>query len=509
MDRGEARSNSNKRARKDSMNSPSQASAAARQPPKRIKMRNVKSPSTVALFLRRELDVIARRLGRLTSPYLDKAIDIITGETGQQINREGELELDINALTAGAVEKLYKLVIEQEQKAPDGFQAQAVSEADQERTFSLEKWKSFLYKHHYIHLVEFTAQDGDLTIVISGGQAEGLDTMEKRGLRIARNGLRIALIACSTKLDSSLPGWRARIVETIPPKAAGHLAIAELSDGTPQAFKHLIMAAHHSPADGDPASAFIIQKDLILEGLCDIAKLSNQYNALQLIAGNVPRWIDNFLPRTWMFKDDPDCYADQIECLWIAYEFGLHTLFHQICFDLAYVYEFVFLNPRLMPDGVFGHIYRCREAYTTWLMADVLDYRDKLHEATKPGVHVSGSVCRDPSKASQCAAEQLRLLNRWIKDENLRTNPAQCSWGSEIRSPLDYFGSSPEVRNLWKIHPPNKTCGLSRLADKISEIRKDGKMWLLQWMAEKGDEARLVTEEHVQYMAAQKQKIPW
>jgi hypothetical protein len=75
---------------------------------------------------------------------------------------------------------------------------------------------------------------------------------------------------------------------------------------------------------------FKIKEKLSLKEVRDIAKLSHQYEALHLIARNVPTWVDRLVPKVWKPKNVPDTASDHLELLWISYEFGLESLFKQV-----------------------------------------------------------------------------------------------------------------------------------------------------------------------------------
>jgi hypothetical protein len=138
-----------------------------------------------------------------------------------------------------------------------------------------------------------------LTVVITGGDSDEVSDNNK--------GMRMALTVCSSTTDNALPGWRDRIHRMKCPEIPGHLPIAELSEGTPEVFRHLITAAHHYSANGEP---FMVEDELSLKQVRDIAIPSHQYQAIQLIAGNVPGWVEAHIPSGWELDDTPDTYLD-------------------------------------------------------------------------------------------------------------------------------------------------------------------------------------------------------
>lgn len=166
----------------------------------------------------------------------------------------------------------------------------------------------------------FTAAEGNLTLVITGGKSDEVFVWERDE--------KIAMTVCSEKVDKALPGWRNRITRTTDPKIPGHLPIVELAEGTPAVFQHLIAAAHFSPTEDLPE--FIIEDGLSIKEIYNIAMLSHQYGALRLIAGNVPGWLEDhdFDASGWKLDELDEFYDSQLEYMWIAYEFGVNKVFH-------------------------------------------------------------------------------------------------------------------------------------------------------------------------------------
>jgi hypothetical protein len=187
-----------------------------------------------------------------------------------------------------------------------------------------------------------------------------------------------------------MPNWRSLMGENRDciSTAGGLLNLAHISTGTPVVFQHLIAAAHHSPTESNPT--FIIKEDLGLEQLRDLAKLSHELETLQVIASNVPAWVEKLYPPDWSLSEtnvaragskgsDDSGYCGQLEHNWIAYEFGLESIFDQIwyvsglsilcvgfirisqltssiSFNLAYVAKASFSNPDSLPPGIYGKL---------------------------------------------------------------------------------------------------------------------------------------------------------
>ncbi|KAH6853484.1 hypothetical protein B0I37DRAFT_8094 [Chaetomium sp. MPI-CAGE-AT-0009] len=214
---------------------------------------------------------------------------------------------------------------------------------------SEEEWHYVLHDLYYIHSVVFSVPNGDFTLVITGGHSD----------EVSRNDSdkRIALVVCLGKLDEALPGWRKRIqIQSIidDPATPQYLPVAEVSRGTPAVFQYLVAAAHHDSSTGD----YMIDRHFSLNEVRDMAMLSHRYNAYSLIAGNVPRWVSQYMPPDWELCNDPDQYCGQLEYLWMAYEFLMPRQFYEICYNLVFVTNLTFWNPSSMPPGVYDRIYK-------------------------------------------------------------------------------------------------------------------------------------------------------
>ncbi|KAG7293287.1 hypothetical protein NEMBOFW57_003333 [Staphylotrichum longicolle] len=99
-------------------------------------------------------------------------------------------------------------------------------------------------------------------------------------------------------------------------------------------------------------------------------------------------------------------------------------------------------------------------------------------------------------------------LQKWIEKENLELDKAQTFPSLPTRSPLNYLETMPATKTfLTASHGYNQeVCGSAAL---VAKLGKDGKTRLLRWAMEKGDEARPVMDEHISYIAEQKEKINW
>ncbi|KAH0490027.1 hypothetical protein TgHK011_001512 [Trichoderma gracile] len=88
-------------------NAPSRKSSTHAPPPK--KSSSAKKPPPKRTLSAADKDQIASAINDLEYPHLDRAIDIIKRDTGQNENNEGELELDIDQLSSDALNKLWDL----------------------------------------------------------------------------------------------------------------------------------------------------------------------------------------------------------------------------------------------------------------------------------------------------------------------------------------------------------------------------------------------------------------
>lgn len=86
---------------------PQRKSSTHAPPPK--KSSSAKKPAPKKSLSAADKDQIASAINDLEYPHLDRAIDIIKRDTGQNENNEGELELDIDQLSNEALLKLWEL----------------------------------------------------------------------------------------------------------------------------------------------------------------------------------------------------------------------------------------------------------------------------------------------------------------------------------------------------------------------------------------------------------------
>lgn len=137
-------------------------------------------------------------------------------------------------------------------------------------------------------------------------------------------------------------------------------------------------------------------------------------------------------------------------------------------------------------------------------------YHTKLIEITDKVVPGDGTICSWPLSASECAAEQLRLLNDWISASNLpRIDDLRQALATDI-SPIGLFekvkldlrdlGNTPHHAEYRHYRP----CGLKRLATEI--INPKGNDRLARWIMRTGGKAPFTTEEHIEYMKARRKK---
>lgn len=139
-------------------------------------------------------------------------------------------------------------------------------------------------------------------------------------------------------------------------------------------------------------------------------------------------------------------------------------------------------------------------------MSDISRYHKDLLNATAPGNMVLDSICSHDQR-KECAAEQLWILDHWIKHENLVIDPEMSLRTSQGRSLLYFFQLPFSTRGIRRLHGRKNdgSCGLFLLENRI---KQNDKIRLLAWMAETGT-ARLATEAHVAYMDQQREKLHW
>ncbi|KAK4100638.1 hypothetical protein N658DRAFT_535338 [Parathielavia hyrcaniae] len=390
----------------------------------------------------------------------------------------------------------------QSQRSVTSFASSAAMDPAAARAviLSREEWEEILVSQYYISEVAFTADDADLTIVVTGGHAVPPFTEWELDSRTA-------MVVRSKDIDRDLPGWRKSIAQLYPPREAGHLPIAELSYGTPLAIRYLIAAAHHSqeadiPGEDCPGGYVLVYGRRSTRIVGDVARLSHQ-------------WLEKSVPlKVFKPEEKSDKAHDLLGLLRISYEFRLEAPFKKVLqskltrsdsFHLAYVNVNIFRDPSKLPPGINDRIYRCREAYIISLLASIKTYFEDLRKVVK-GQRLT-NVCIYGSSAAKCAAEQLEFLEAWLEDdETIDINGRIGLWVSHHRSPIYFFTSSPRFDSLKTHVTARQGCGLARLVD---EIKRDGKVRLMLWLLNKGDETSLVEEEHLQYLREQKKKIPW
>jgi hypothetical protein len=141
------------------------------------------------------------------------------------------------------------------------------------------------------------------------------------------------MVVDSASLDPALPGWRERISNLQPALERGSSTIAQLCAGTPRVIHYLITLAHQfvgTEGTGEMQSAVDFTNHFNLEEVRDIAVLSHQYKALWLIRDDVPEWVTKLIPLAWDPEKYSEQYANQLEYLWISFEFGLESLFRRV-----------------------------------------------------------------------------------------------------------------------------------------------------------------------------------
>jgi hypothetical protein len=203
--------------------------------------------------------------------------------------------------------------------------------------------------------VSFVARDGDLAIIITGGDSREVFTNANAPAS------RVAVVARADTVDQNLPGWRGRVGNGRPEfwsyqallSEEEEIPFVELIDGTPRVFCHLLAMVHRPTTDGvEEDITDLAAASICIEELRDIAKLSHEYGALRWIAPYVPAWVEKLIPKDWEPERDPDLPSYHLEYLWVAYEFGMKDLFNEVCFNLAYVATFSFEDPDLLPPKI-------------------------------------------------------------------------------------------------------------------------------------------------------------
>ncbi|KAK4129234.1 hypothetical protein N657DRAFT_696935 [Parathielavia appendiculata] len=67
-------------------------------------------------------------------------------------------------------------------------------------------------------------------------------------------------------------------------------------------------------------------------------------------------------------------------------------------------------------DAATRHL---REAYTILLLADIKTYVEGMRQVVEDRNQVNSSICQYASRAAYCAAEQLKVLEAWLGEEEI------------------------------------------------------------------------------------------
>jgi hypothetical protein len=192
-----------------------------------------------------------------------------------------------------------------------------------------------LDNEYHVYESLYEAENGDMTLVITGGSS--LPSAE-----VEWEDLRNAITVSSTRMDQALPGWRSNIAKVS--HNSGHLPVAELCAGTPQVFWLLAMAAHYNPSESCPQNPSVIMFQRSLEEVRDLLKLSHRYNALHLIATNVHTWKWDVLSLDKDFNSETSNFG-QLNYLWIAYELGMEQSFNEMWYVVNPCSSFPVVDP--------------------------------------------------------------------------------------------------------------------------------------------------------------------
>ena len=100
----------------------------------------------------------------------------------------------------------------------------------------------------------------------------------------------------------------------------------------------------------------LVQDDLPLQQVRDLAMLSHQHKGIRLIAPWVDQWATELFPEDQCPEDEPEKYNNEMEKIWIAYEFGFEKQFLQTCFELAFVSTVIIPSRMCLPPGLHGKL---------------------------------------------------------------------------------------------------------------------------------------------------------
>ena len=277
-------------------------------------------------------------------------------------------------------------------------------------------------------------------------------------------------------------------------------------------------AAAHGKPD------LVHDSNIPMEEVRDLAMLSHEHNAIRLVAQWVTQWADGLIPDDERPEDVPEEYYNEVEKVWIAYEFGMEKQFLQTCFELAFVTTVIIPSPACLPAGLYGkssrsflelrrakniseRIYTCRSTYILEAMKEPWACIKELRDAKALGGTVPTRICQKNSK--KCLDRQINHLEEWFEAMLLPMEPIDEDEAKTLLniSPLRICkGECLNVGSICK-SAHGRRCRLAMLADYLDRGGTEGYLHHSMWAVRVGDRARPATEEHIQYVETQRKII--
>lgn len=181
----------------------------------------------------------------------------------------------------------------------------------------------------------------NVIVIIEGGQSPGTDWFFMRDTKTAYlvEDSYSPLTADTWDLLIHKATNLQNLDESIP--------VRELLPGTPTLLM-VFSAITHSK------KALVEDMELQLEDIAELAKLSCTYKKLSILAPWIPKWTEEAFDDDDIQEERPYQYHQEVEKIWIAYEFGLEEVFLKTSFQLAFQSSTLIPHKKSLPPGLHG-----------------------------------------------------------------------------------------------------------------------------------------------------------
>ena len=161
--------------------------------------------------------------------------------------------------------------------------------------------------------------------------------------------VKTAYLVSKQCLDSKFPAWRSLGSKTSQlTNANDTILVREFRPGISRLVMVFSAIAHGK-------RALVDDMQLQLHDVAELAKLSYTYKGLHLIRPWIAEWTKDLLDEEEdLSEEDPYNYHQEVEKIWIAYEFGLEQLFLKTCFQLSFISSTLIPSSKSLPLGLHG-----------------------------------------------------------------------------------------------------------------------------------------------------------